>query len=37
MDEKAVESDDTTALGSLVSLGLHKWDGSQPFFNSFSP
>jgi hypothetical protein len=28
MDEKAVESDGTTALGSLVSLGLRKWDGS---------
>lgn len=37
MDEKAVESDGTTALGSLVSLGLRKWDGSQPFFNSFPP
>jgi hypothetical protein len=28
MDEKAVESDGTTALGSLISFGLRKWDGS---------
>jgi hypothetical protein len=28
MDEKAVESDGTTALGSLVNLGLRKRDGS---------
>ena len=27
MDENAVESDGTTELGSLVSLGLRKWDG----------
>jgi HNH endonuclease len=28
MDENAVESDGTTELGSLVSLGLREWDGS---------
>ena len=28
MDEIAVESDGTTGLGSLVSLGLREWDGS---------
>jgi len=28
MDEKAVESDGTTELGMLTTLGLRQWDGS---------
>jgi len=28
MDEGSVESDGTTELGNLVSLGLREWDGS---------
>jgi hypothetical protein len=28
MDEKAVESDGTTELGMLITLGLRQWDGS---------
>jgi len=45
MDEKAAESDGTTALGSLVSLGLRKWDDLEsidldlfsPFSRGFQP